>query len=260
MKSIKKIFLLIGISSCLTLFLGCGNDDDKVADPNSLQAFIDDSDHTTISRTLYACAAGNTTEFLGYVDLPVSIFFYPFPGASDYNYFESTSTAIDTADFKQYQKKSLQGLPVFKGKLQRFLSPSYDEERFGVITYRVGTVLHISEPIQLRPKASPTADIDEDIAVNVSGTYPNFDWSEINVPANTIYFSVITDSDNNFVSGVYTTDDYWQFYDEYNIVLDVNENTIPVLNPNTSYKFVHMGVDDENWVHSYGERVFTTGN
>lgn len=251
-------FLFILIASS---FIACSSDDEVIeAEPLTLQEYVDVSTHQSISRELYACAAGNSTEFLNDMDFPISVFFYPFAGATDYQYFESSDNTIDTTNFSSYVQQNLEGKSVFNGALHRFLNPGFDNERFGIITYRVNDVLHISEAIRLQPNTAPTLNVFNEINIQSDNTTPYFEWTDGTVTSNDIYFSVVTDVSNNMITGLYTYDQFWQFYDLSNVVLNVtDDSTTPQLSPNTEYKYVLMGVDNENWVHTFAEKPFQTG-
>ena len=76
---------------------------------------------------------------------------------------------------------------------------------------------------------------------------------------NIIYFEVVADSLGNLVSGTYTYDKHWKFYDLSNVVLNIHDVTPPPeLTPNAKYKFTLMGVSEDNWVHLAGEKEFVT--
>lgn len=134
----------------------------------------------------------------------------------------------------------------------RFLSPPILDEKWIIVTYEVDKKLHISDPIFLDPLKRPTKDINNKIQITETGTTPNFDWTTDETEGNVIYFSLVTDSTNQLFSGTYTTDKMWTFYELSNVTLNVTPTFKPTLNPNGNYRYVHMGVDANNWVRSFG--------
>jgi len=51
---------------------------------------------------------------------------------------------------------------------------------------------------------------------------PKFIWEDGIIPENVIYFEVISNEENDFISGTYTFDTLFQFYKLDNVVLKVN--------------------------------------
>lgn len=134
----------------------------------------------------------------------------------------------------------------------RFLYPPILDEKWIIVTFEVDKKLHISDPIFLDPLKRPTKDINNKIQITETGTTPNFDWTTDETEGNVIYFSLVTDSTNQLFSGTYTTDKMWTFYELSNVTLNFTPTFKPTLNPNGNYRCVHMGVDANNWVRSFG--------
>ena len=61
--------------------------------------------------------------------------------------------------------------------------------------------------------------------------------------------TVITNNENNLLSGTYTYDQWFQYYQLNNVVLNVTRNTPPDLEVANTYNFVMMGVSLDNWVN-----------
>ena len=197
---------------------------------------------------LIACSAGDKEGFNG-EDFPVSVFFYPVPGATDYRYFESRNTDIDPMDFSAYKEvENLQLDDVFNGYLKRFRVES-SKERYGIVTYLVDDSVRISDPIILQSKSKPTETSSDLVSITENGITPSFSWEDGTQKDNVIYFQVISETDGDLISGTYTTDRFWTFYDLSNVVLDINQGNLPEIEAGKSYNFTLMSVNDDNWVN-----------
>lgn len=189
------------------------------------------------------------------------MFFYPVEGASEYKYFESTALNINPEDFSKYEITDLtETLPFFNGYLRRFPHQGVNEERWSIITYKTEGNLHICDPIRIKEFSSPTVYAPElfDIDLTIP-SQPLFSWEGDTIADNIIYFQVVSDSLGNLISGTYTYDKFWQFYDLSNVVLNIHDvNPPPVLLPNSKYTFTLMGVSEDNWVHLAGQKEFIT--
>ena len=79
------------------------------------------------------------------------------------------------------------------------------------------------------------------------------------IPENVIYFQVISDTDNNLISGTYTIEKNFTFYDLDNVVFNITDpNANPTLEPNKTYNFTLMGVSEDNWVNLFMEKELRT--
>ena len=88
---------------------------------------------------------------------------------------------------------------------------------------------------------------------------PRFSWEDGIIDESVIYFQIISDEANNFISGTYTFEKEFTFYDLSNVVLNITDTTsTPTLEPNQDYKFTMMGVSEDNWVNLFIEKEFTT--
>ncbi|MFT4602312.1 MAG: hypothetical protein ACI857_002498, partial [Arenicella sp.] len=75
---------------------------------------------------------------------------------------------------------------------------------------------------------------------------------------NVIYFQVIADKHGNLVSGTYTINKFFNFYDLTNVVINIKEFPIPFLDNGEHYTFTLMAVSDDNWVNVAATKEFTT--
>ena len=171
---------------------------------------------------LVACAAGTENGFLGAADEPTDVFFYPISGATDFRYFEAASVA-DSADFSKYIQKDLNDEPVFNGYLWKFNNKAFSGERMGIVTYKTPGKIHICTPIRLKTYLKPTEVNAAIVSINEMGVQPSFSWQDGNIKENVIYFQVISDLDNNLISGTYTVEKAFTFYDLSNVVFNITD-------------------------------------
>ncbi|MEM7657982.1 MAG: hypothetical protein AAF399_17790 [Bacteroidota bacterium] len=207
---------------------------------------------------LVACAAGKEGGFLGSAEEPTDVFFYPIPGATDFRYFEAEAVA-DSADFSQYVEKELPDEPVFNGYLWKFNNTPFEGERMGIVTYRTPGKLHVCQPIRMKTNPKPT-EVNPDLGeIMENGTTPSFRWEDGDIQENVIYFQVISDLAGNLISGTYTIEKNFTFYELDNVVFNItNPNLTPALAPNQTYRFTMMGVSEDNWVNLVIEKEFST--
>ena len=234
------------------LLFSCTEDND-VTVPRNLQEYLETTSDNDFGEVI-ACAA-SVSSSLTY------IFYYPKEGASDIRYYEADSLNVDSQDFANYKRKNLDISNVFGGKLQRF-SRSNTEENWCLVTYMLDGKLHKSNVIRLKNATKPTGWTDVvDIAYK-STLEPNFTWSDFGITDNKIYFEVISKSeDDTFLSGTYTSNKFFQYYDTSNVVLDINESVTPkTLVEDTEYLFTMMAVSEDNWVNLVIQETFIPKN
>lgn len=248
--------LLILLIAFLPVFMGCEKDQ---ALPTSLANYIADNDDRTFSSELIACAAGMPDGFMGDEAHPTSVFFYPVTGATEFRYWETDGPDYDIEDYDAFIFKDLDDEAVFNGKLWRFKNSGFSGERWGIVTYKTEGKLHVCRAIRLKTNPKPTQVAPELMQVTENGVTPSFTWDDGLYDDNVIYFQVISDTLGNIVSGTYTVDKNWQFYDLSNVVLNVHDvDPQPSLQPNETYVFTLMSVSYDNWVNLMGEKRFTT--
>lgn len=239
---------------------GCGENDDEPLPVESLSQYIVDSDLPVIRQQLIACALGGQMHFLPEPANSVSIIYYPEGNANSVKYFETGGSDIDIEDFSLYQEMILDDRSLFGGYLRRFIRSANTEVNWCVVTYIKEGNLHISDPILLRLPEVPTEFNSElleiDQSINLS---PEFSWEDGIVEENIIYFHVVTDNNDNLISGTYTTEKQFRFYDLGNVVLNIRDiDPPPTLMSNTGYTFTLMGISDDNWVNLVIEEDFET--
>lgn len=248
---LKYILLVISFS---VLFFSCSEDND-INTPRNLQEYIDTLSSTDFGEVIACAANANGNTSLSY------IFYYPETGATDIRYYEAEGLENDPNDFSKYRRNELAISDVFGGKLQRF-SRSAETENWCLVTYMLNGKLHKSNPIRLKNATSPTV-WDDEVTIEYSSLLePKFTWSNLGTTNNAIYFQVISEKDNDeFISGTYTYDSYFQYFDDANVVNNINVPLIPAdLEIDVEYVFTMMGVSTDNWVNLVIEESFVPRN
>jgi hypothetical protein len=252
---IKETFILWLFASVLAF--SCKKDNEPELNENILSEYLELN--CELSRgDIVACAGGKEGGLIGSASEPTDVFFYPVEGATDFRYFEAENIA-DSLDFSKYIAKSLDDEPMFNGYLWKFNNTTFSGERMGAVTYKTPGTIHVCTPIRLKTNVKPT-EVNPNLGqVTENGVTPSFTWMDGEIEENVIYFQVISDMDNNFISGTYTVETNWTFYDLSNVVFNVTDpDSNPTLEPNQTYKFTMMGVSEDNWVNLIIEKEFST--
>jgi len=233
--AIKYSFLIFWLTSCT-----------KDIEILNLSDHVESSGSKISKQYLIACAAGNKTD----VNLLTSVFYYPIEGTHDVKYFESREE--NPVDFSSYYERKLPESDFFNGYLKRFKIDN-NEAKWVILTYLVEDSLRISDPIRLKTNFRPT---EQSCTVEIDET--SFEWEDGIYDDNIIYFQVVTDSENNLISGTYTKERNFTFKDYSNVVLDIrDENMVPDLIKGAAYNFTLMGISDDNWVNLFCETSFS---
>lgn len=242
----------------LSLNVGCDKSIGPISGyPESLQSYVDRSFSLEFDD-LIACAGGTSSVFVGDSINPISVFLYPEGNAYDFRYYETDSINLDPNNYRNYHRLNLNLSDVFQGVMKKFDHPPMVDERWGIVTFRAEDKLHMCNPIRLKAIVSPTEDISGLTTITSLGTTPTFDWSAETEPNNVIYFSMVSTMSDSLISGTYTYDKFWTFYDLSNVVLNVTTGENPSLKPLTDYSYKMMGVSIDNWVHTFSSVGFTT--
>jgi hypothetical protein len=207
---------------------------------------------------LIACAAGSAVGLDGSGKFPTSVFFYPIEGATDFRYFEATNLA-DSLNFSAYTQKFMTNGPVFNGYLWKFNNTGFINERMGVVTYKTEGKLHVCTPIRMKTNPKPTEINPDLLTITENGVNPAFEWEDGLINENVIYFQVVSDLEGNLISGTYTYEKNFTFYDLANVVLNIKDvDPAPELQPNRTYRITMMAVSEDNWVNLLCEKEFNT--
>jgi len=253
--------ILLCLSGFLFLFSNCGKE--NVTDNEELlsEYIVKIENLSVVEDSLIACAVGGQIGFMENEEFPISILFYPKENPSDFQYFESDTVAINPDDFSQYNRQDLADSPIFNGYLRKFDRPALNKNLWGRVTYIRNGNLYISNAIRLKFDDKPTEYNPSLLTIDqTDDKSPIFTWKDGRSTENEIYFHALLDANNDLVSGTYTFDKRFQFYDLSNVVLNIRDvNPAPILESNATYKLVIMGVSIDNWVNLILDTTFETG-
>ncbi|WP_341216895.1 hypothetical protein [uncultured Wocania sp.] len=228
------------------VFTSCLNDNDDNLG-NTLDVYI--LNKSFEMGAVIACAASdaNTNEIL--------TFYYPETGATNIRFYETQNAQVNKDDFSNYLLNELHSEPVFNGYLGRFPQSS-TTEKWVIVTFELDGEIKISNPIRVKHLTKSTVWNDE-VAIDQSQSrMPNFAWEHNAFGDNAIYFQVISDEQDNLLSGTYTYDNHFQYYDISNVVLNVTTDAPPELIIGSSYNFTLMDVSEDNWVNWVIQKTF----
>lgn len=249
--------MLIFLVMSVVIFASCSKEETpELTADLTLEMYLGLNQDLEIDE-LIACAGGTPNGFLGQLQSPSSVFFLPVEGAYDFHYFESDDVN-DPNNFSLYKTKELEHIPVFNGFLRRYLNTQFEGERMGIVTFRTPGKLHICNPIRQKNNVKPTEVNESLVLVEENGVNPKFIWQDGEIEENAIYFQVISDEDNNLISGTYTFEKDFTFYDLDNVVLNVTPTENPTLESEKNYTFTMMGVSLDNWVNLLIQKEFVT--
>lgn len=253
---IHNIFKLLVFALAIVLS-GCSENSDTPLNEEVLGDYIALNSHLELDD-LIACAGGRTNGLDGQSNFPTSVFFYPIAGATDFRYFEATDIS-DSMNFDQYFQKEISSEPIFNGYLWKFNNPEFTNEKMGIVTFRTDGKLHLCTPIRQKTNPKPTEVNTGLLTIQENGTSPTFLWEDGLIDENVIYFQVVSDLDGNFISGTYTYEKNFTFYNLENVVLNISQtDPIPALSADQKYLFTLMAVSEDNWVNLFIEKEFST--
>lgn len=225
----------------LLLSLSCSSDDDRKEQVINTLADLIATNEVEIDNVI-ACASGseNENEIIAYM--------YPRPGATELRYFETTDTQVDKNNYSEYAPVALTTQDVFNGFLKKFTRQT-SVEKWVIISFRESEKIHLSNPIRLKHKSQNTLMGDTiTIDQTISGS-PIFNWETVESQEDAIYFQVVSHANNDLISGTYTFDTTFQFYNLDNVVLNITDGTPSNLIPEQLYHFTLMAVSEDNWVN-----------
>ncbi len=251
MPMIKTVSILCNYILLVVLVgvvFGCQNDDTPIQD-DSLATLV--ANYDTKIDNVIACAATSLV-----ATDQIEAFVYPRPGVTDLRYFETDSITVDKNDYQNYTQIPLEASAVFNGHLQKF-TRQLTQEKWVIITFLEAGVLQLSNPIRLKHNTRPTEFSTAVTIDQQQPTMPRFEWQDGIYQDNTIYFQVLSNANNDLLSGTYTLDTHFQYYKTANVVLNVTESTPPALVNGSDYGFTLMGVSEDNWVNLWIEKSFT---
>ncbi|WP_299898191.1 hypothetical protein [uncultured Aquimarina sp.] len=232
---------------CCVLY-ACNSDENTIALNTSLATLVSSNDIEV--DNVIACASGSESD-----ENSIIAYVYPRPEATDIRYYETSNIDVDKNDYSNYQRILIESTDFFNGYLRKF-TRNTDEEKWVVITFFEEGKLHLSNPIRLKHKTKPTeftSEVNIDLATE---SMPVFSWQDGVFDDNAIYFQVVSDSDNELLSGTYTFEKQFQYYKTENVVLNITMGTPLPLEAISSYNFTLMGVSEDNWVNLLIQKEF----
>ncbi|WP_394750319.1 hypothetical protein [Spongiimicrobium salis] len=240
---------------CLFVFFSCstnGTDDTGVNTQNgtstTLAAMVDARE--VVVDNVIACAGSNEDPSL------VSIYLYPREGVTNIRYFETSTADQDKNDYQNYTEMEGVLLDVFNGYLLRY-EVALPQEKWIIVSFEEEGKIHLSNPIRLKHRTKPTEYLPENVSVDISNPLmPTFVWTDGVFDDSKIYFHVVSDTEENLLSGTYTFERRFQFYNLDNVVLNITEETPPELVLEDSYNFTLLAVSEDNWVNLFAEVNF----
>lgn len=231
----KKIGSLI---MCVLVFMSCSEDNDDAL--QTLATYIEGE--TIEIGAVIACAASDKDSG------DILTFYYPEEGVSDIRYYETLNSQVDASVFSNYTRVFLNSEPIFNGYLERFTQKA-SIEKWIIVTFELDDEIKISNPIRSKQISKPTVWNDEVEIDQSQPEMPVFTWQNNAFGDNAIYFQVVTDEQDNLLSGTYTFENQFQYYNTSNVVLNITTETPPSLSVGTSYNFTLMDVSEDNWVN-----------
>lgn len=232
---------------CCILFVSCS--EDLVETKETLQSNIDGKN--IVVDNVIACAASGKNES------KVSIFLYPRPGATNIQCYATATEDFDKNNYRNYKKVNASLSNIFNGYLMKF-DVDFDSEKWVIVTFDEEDKTHLCNPIRLKQFTKPTEYLVDNVTIDASTQMPNFIWEDGSFLDTKIYFQVISNTQNNLLSGTYTYEKQFVYYNLDNVILNVTRDNPPELNNNTNYNFTLMGVSEDNWVNLFSEKTFTT--
>lgn len=251
----RGLFYLLLVSIVL---LSCSKDNEVIYPEGTLGRYIADLDLPVQRDSLIACAASGQDGVLqNNSNSEISVFFYPPTGANEFRYYELNEIS-QSLELNAFTRQELNIESVLNGYLRRFVADISD--KWCLVTFIKNDKLFISDPIRIKGNSQSTNyNPDGTVISNASTLTPSFSWNTSITGIDKIYFQIIADATGNLVSGTYTEDRNFTFYDLSNVILNIRDiNPAPMLALNQPYKFVLMSVSDDNWVNTVIDKDFTT--
>ena len=227
------------------LMLGCSSD--SIDKEETLTVLVQNKE--IVLDNVIACAASNENDAL------VSVFLYPRPEATNIRYFQTMDAKVDKNDFDNYNRVDIPSTELFNGYLLKF-EVEVVEEKWGIVAFEEDQKIHLSNPIRLKQLTKPTEYLPENIAVDTSSGMPMFSWQDGVYDDSIIYFHVVSDAQDNLLSGTYTFERMFTYYELDNVVLNITRTMPPDLSMDLTYQFTLMGVSEDNWVNQFSTIEF----
>jgi len=232
----------------LLLLASCSNTDDEVKDTNVLSNYI--NNRATEAGAVIACSASNE------LNTAVLTFYYPVEGATNIKFFETENALVDKLDYTKYKTGVIENAPFFNGYLGRFTTENLSEHWI-IVTFEFNGEIKISNPIRTKQINKPTVWNSAVTIDQANALMPVFSWQDNALGDNAIYFQVVSDVNNNLLSGTYTNEASFQYYNTENVVFNITTVAPPNLEAVSQYNFTLMDVSEDNWVNLVSQKSFT---
>lgn len=241
---IKIVFLLL----LTLLFTSC--DTEEGAQSAVLSQVITFYSDLEMDEVIAFAASEENNNSISY------IYYYPLPGATNVQYFETDSADLLPDNPNSYYEVKLSDEDAFGGYLRRF-ERSRSEESYCIVTFQANGKFYKSNPIKLKNR-SRTTEYRDIVSIDQSQELmPLFSWEDGTYAENVSYFQVISDDDDNFISGTYTHEKQFRYYILENVFLNINRDTPENLVENQQYNFSMFAISADNWVNLIIEKPFT---
>ncbi|EDP98369.1 hypothetical protein U8527_20440 [Kordia algicida OT-1] len=246
---------IIQFSTCILLFFAissCQSDDSEAVinleNTEKLSDII--ANRTVETGAVIACAASDANNS----DI-VNVYYYLEEGASNVQFFETNTANVDKNDYTNYRRLAITSTPLFEGYIEQF-TRSFGEDQWVIVTYELNDEIKLSNPIRTKNISKPTVWTNEITINQETSKMPLFSWEHNTNGDNAIYFQIVSTVDNGLLSGTYTNENKFQYYDTSNVVLNISEENPIDLTINNSYKFTLMDVSADNWVNTVIQDIF----
>ncbi len=237
MNQISRVFYVF--LSCLFVY-SCSKTGDNTKDQDMLSSYLENKKIEL--GAVIACSASNDQG-------EVLTFFYPEANSSNPRLYQMKNEKVKKEDFTNYTRVFETPAPIFNGYLRHY-TQKLSLEKWMIVTYELDGEVRISNPIRSKQLSKATIWHDKvTIDQTVSGM-PEFSWEDNAYGDNAIYFQVVSDANDNLLSGTYTNDNYYQYYITSNIILNITTLEPPNLMLGKTYKFTLMDVSEDNWVNA----------
>lgn len=236
----------------LFILIGCSTDklDAEKLELNELSLLNVLVGKEVVIDNVIACAALNEKDDF------ISVFLFPREGVTNIQYFETENSTVDKNDYTNYTPLDLTLLDVFNGFLKKF-EVNAPEEKWVIVSFEEEGKTHLSNPIRLKHLTKPTEYLPENITIDTATNMPLFSWVDGQFDDTKIYFEVVSDNNNNLISGTYTFEQMFQYYKLENVELNITEGIPETLAIGELYKFTMLAVSEDNWVNLFAEVEFS---
>lgn len=247
MKGIIKIIVLG------SFLINCSKGANQLTDSDiqeSTLAMVLKGNEIALSNVI-ACAGSNP------IASEVRVYLYPRPGATNIRYFETESIEVNSNDFENYKELKPPIDHLFNGYLQFFeVSPA--TERWVIISFEEEGVINLSNPIRFKHLTQATEYLPENVSISNAqqSNMPEFSWTDSTFEDAIIYFHVVSNIQNDLLSGTYTQERNFQYYVLDNVVLNITIEEPPALELNVPYNFTLLAVTEDNWVNLFAKVPF----